>query len=524
MNVKAQICMVMNLDKCIGCHTCSVTCKNTWTNRPGAEYIWFNDVETKPGLGYPRSWENQSKNRGGWELRNGKLRLKQGGKLSRLLKIFFNPVLPILDDYYDPWTYSYEQLTSAPQGSHQPVARPISSITGSEAQPAWGPNWEDDLAGSKVTAPHDINLKGLENSIRLEYEDAFMFYLPRICEHCLNPSCVASCPSGAIYKREEDGIVLVDQEACRGWRFCISGCPYKKVYFNWKTHKAEKCTFCYPRIESGLPTICSETCVGRIRYIGVMLYDADRVHQAASVRDEKELLSSQLSVFLDPFDEDVKREAIKNGIPEEWIDYAKRSPVYKLIVKWRLALPIHPEYRTLPMVWYIPPLSPIADRVLQTTKSEDDIFPSIDKLRIPILYLANLLTAGDEEPVRATLKKLAAVRIYMRAITIGAEPDWNKIGEAGLTEQETKEIFRLLSIAKFEERFVIPTSHRELARDLYTDQGLAGLPFYEKEEYARYLASQKGKGSRDASSSSGCSGCSGCTASRDSNTIADWRF
>ena len=98
-----------------------------------------------------------------------------------------------------------------------------------------------------------------------------MMYLPRICEHCINPSCVASCPSGAMYKREEDGIVLVDQEACRSWRFCVSGCPYKKVYFNWNTGKAEKCNFCYPRIEAGLPTVCSETCVGRLRHLGIVL-------------------------------------------------------------------------------------------------------------------------------------------------------------------------------------------------------------------------------------------------------------
>ena len=110
-----------------------------------------------------------------------------------------------------------------------------------------------------------------------------MFFLPRICEHCLNPSCVASCPSGAMYKRAEDGIVLVDQDQCRGWRMCVTGCPYKKVYFNHRTGKAEKCTFCYPRIEVGLPTVCSETCVGRLRYIGLFLYDADRVTAAASV-------------------------------------------------------------------------------------------------------------------------------------------------------------------------------------------------------------------------------------------------
>ena len=90
-----------------------------------------------------------------------------------------------------------------------------------------------------------------EDKIKFELEQTFMFYLPRICEHCLNPSCMASCPSGAIYKRAEDGIVLVDQDRCRGWRQCITGCPYKKIYFNHKTGKAEKCTFCYPRIEVG---------------------------------------------------------------------------------------------------------------------------------------------------------------------------------------------------------------------------------------------------------------------------------
>ncbi|MDG6934108.1 MAG: nitrate reductase subunit beta, partial [Nitrososphaerota archaeon] len=175
MKVKAQICMVMNLDKCIGCHTCSVTCKNTWTNRRGAEYIWFNDVETKPGIGYPREWENQEKRKGGWVLKNGKLRLKQGGKLGRILKIFFNPVLPSIDDYYEPWDYKYGNLIESPRQKHQPVARPISSITHVNTQVNWGPNWEDDLAGSQVTGHLDPNSKGLEDEIRLDYENAFMF-------------------------------------------------------------------------------------------------------------------------------------------------------------------------------------------------------------------------------------------------------------------------------------------------------------------------------------------------------------
>ena len=103
------------------------------------------------------------------------------------------------------------------------------------------------------------------------------FYLPRICNHCLNPACVAACPSGAIYKRGEDGIVLVNQERCRGWRMCVSACPYKKVYFNWSTGKSEKCILCYPRLETGQAPACFHSCVGRIRYLGVLLYDADRL-------------------------------------------------------------------------------------------------------------------------------------------------------------------------------------------------------------------------------------------------------
>ena len=142
-------------------------------------------------------------------------------------------------------------------------------------------------------------LKKIADKVKFEFEQTFMFYLPRICEHCLNPSCAASCPSGAIYKRAEDGIVLVDQDRCRGWRMCVSGCPYKKIYFNHRTGKAEKCTFCFPRIEVGLPTVCAETCVGRLRYIGLMLYDADKVLEAAA-QDEHDLYEAQRAVLPRP--------------------------------------------------------------------------------------------------------------------------------------------------------------------------------------------------------------------------------
>ena len=166
-----------------------------------------------------------------------------------------------------------------------------------------------------------------------------MMYLPRLCEHCLNPSCVAACPSGAIYKREEDGIVLIDQDKCRGWRMCVSGCPYKKIYYNWRSGKSEKCIFCYPRIEAGQPTVCSETCVGRIRYLGVLLYDADRIEQAAAAEDPQDLYQAQLDIFLDPSDPEVQRQALADGVPQAWIDAAQRSPVWRMAMDWKSRLP-----------------------------------------------------------------------------------------------------------------------------------------------------------------------------------------
>jgi nitrate reductase beta subunit len=461
----AQVAMVMNLDKCIGCHTCSVTCKQTWTNRPGTEYVYFNNVETKPGVGYPRRYEDQEQWHGGWSLDSrGRLRLKAGGRLRKLLRIFANPDLPTIDDYGDPWTYDYQTVIDAPAGTANPSAHAISALTGRDMPITWGSNWDDDLAGGPQIAPDDPDLAGLQDRVRMEFEQVFMFYLPRICEHCLNPSCVASCPSGAMYKRSEDGIVLVDQDRCRGWRFCVSGCPYKKVYFNHRTGKAEKCTLCYPRTEAGLPTICAETCVGRLRYLGLFLYDADAVLPAAATPDRRDLYQTQLSVFLDPADPWVQAEASRQGIAADWIDAAVRSPVYALAVRHRVALPLHPEYRTLPMVWYIPPLSPVADVVHAAgydPAEPDRVFATIDALRIPVEYLANLFTAGDVQPVRAALRKLVAIRARMRAEQLGLPADPGLADSVGASLEDLADLYRLLAIGKYPERYVIPAAHAE---------------------------------------------------------------
>ncbi|MGH3472137.1 MAG: nitrate reductase subunit beta, partial [Nocardioidaceae bacterium] len=381
-----------------------------------------------------------------------------------LLSIFYNPDLPTIDDYGDPWTYNYQRVIDAPLGTHNPTAHSISALTGRDMQMQWGSNWDDDLAGAPEHAGGDPNLAGMQEQVKLEFEQAFMFYLPRICEHCLNPSCVASCPSGAMYKREEDGIVLVDQDRCRGWRFCVSGCPYKKVYFNHRTGKAEKCTLCFPRIESGQPTICSETCVWRLRYLGLVLYDADKVLDAASTPDVQDLYEEQLSVFLDPFDPEVEAEAERQGIPHDWLEAAKRSPVYQLAVRHRVALPLHPEFRTLPMVWYIPPLSPVSDIVHAAGYDDadpDHVFATIDSLRIPLEYLANLFTAGKVDTVRTVLRKLTVIRAVMRAAQLGLEPNDELPRTVDATLDDLDDLYRLLAIAKYEDRYVVPKAHAE---------------------------------------------------------------
>ena len=263
LKIKAQVSMVMNLDKCIDCHTCSITCKNVWTNRAGAEYMYFNNVETKPGIGYPKNWEDQERWKGGWEVENGELSLRSGSKLGRILKLFYHPEQPEMDDYYEPWTYDYETLISSPRKKHQPVARPRSLITQKRMEIKWGPNWGDDLAGG---------------------DDA----------------------------------------------------------------------------ENGLPSVCTDTCVGRIRYMGVLLYDMDAVCDAAKISDEKMIVANMLDIVKDPNDPAVIESARQSGVSEMVLKAAQESPVYQIIKSWKLALPLHPEYRTLPMVWYISPLSSIA--------------------------------------------------------------------------------------------------------------------------------------------------------------------
>src|SRR3989338_6857581 len=228
-----QFAMVMDLNKCLGCQTCTAACKTQWTNRFGREYMYWNNVETQPGQGYPKGYMDYN---AGWDEKGN---LKKGGL----------PRIP--EDYGIPWEYNYKELLSGDAKTLKP-----------DSEPSWGANWDEDEG------------------------------------------------------EEEDAIVLVDLKRCKGVRDCISACPYKKVYFNPNRAKAEKgiagqlekCIFCFPRIEKGLPPACAKQCVGRIRHVGYLN------------------------------DED--------------------SHVYRLVKKWKVAIPLLPDFGTIPNVYYVPPLSP----------------------------------------------------------------------------------------------------------------------------------------------------------------------
>jgi nitrate reductase beta subunit len=303
---------------------------------------------------------------------------------------------------------------------------------------------------------------------------------------------VAACPSGAIYKRAEDGVVLVNEQNCRGWRMCVAACPYKKVYNNWTTGKSEKCILCFPRLEAGEASGCAHSCVGRIRYQGVLLYDAGRIPSGAAVPDE-ELIESLLDTILDPHDPAVIAAAEESGVPFGWVKAAQASPVYKFVKEWRIALPIHPEYRTMAMMFYVPPLSPLVNAVedgglvnfdLPEERTEFDLMADLEKARLPLDYLANLFSAGDRRPVLRILRKLLAVRTYRRRLSVEGELDPQTISlleSAGTDPQEAEAIYRLTTLPTMEERFVLPPYNREDCHACQSDplshKGRAGLGY-----------------------------------------------
>jgi nitrate reductase beta subunit len=266
---------------------------------------------------------------------------------------------------------------------------------------------------------------------------------------------------------------------------CVSGCPYKKTYYNWNTGKAEKCILCYPRQETQQVPGCMHACVGRIRYLGVLLYDADRIEQVALQPDDA-LVEAQREVILDPFDPDVERKAREDGVHEKVVESARRSPVYQFVKVWKLALPHHPEWRTLPMLFYVPPLLPVAASARDGCQElAASLFTSLEHARMLLRYMARLFSGDNLDVVLSVFRKLEAVRLFYRARTVGdvSQADVKQAMEEGhTTPEEIEAIYYLTSFAPFHERFVIPPFLRE---NVVSAQGDEAEPLQAGEGFLR---------------------------------------
>ncbi|MGB4861648.1 MAG: 4Fe-4S dicluster domain-containing protein [Tepidiformaceae bacterium] len=287
---KKQFAAVFNINRCIACQTCTMACKSTWTFSPGQELMWWNNVETKPFGGYPQHWDTKI------------LDLQEKANPGNQV---WNPA--ITDPKATPYgTFEGKTIFETADGVNQMATGYIPT------EEEWKtPNMGEDTA-----------TKYPKEGVTLPEHDGWFFYLQRICNHCTYPACVAACPRNAAYKREEDGIVLIDQERCRGYRKCVEACPYKKAMYRPSTRTSEKCIGCYPRVEGsdplteGLPmeTRCMTACIGKIRLQGL----------------------------------------VNVGPDGQWLE-DRQNPLYYLVHVAKIALPLYPQFGTQPNVYYIPP-------------------------------------------------------------------------------------------------------------------------------------------------------------------------
>ena len=293
-----QFAAVFNINRCIGCQTCTGACKATWTFSKGQEYMWWNNVETKPYGGYPQHWDvkllqmldtaHQKANvKAEWDTRQAGPNAPYG-------------------------VYTGLTITEASDGTQQAIGYIPPDM-----------EWRAPLIFEDTATGYKGDQLGISTEgASLPEHQTWFFYLQRLCNHCTYPACVAACPRKAIYKRPEDGIVLIDQARCRGYRKCVEQCPYKKPMYRGTTRTSEKCIACYPRVEGtdplsdGVPmeTRCMAVCPGKIRMNGLVSVGADG----------------------------------------QWTEDPKH-PLYFLIKQEKIALPLYPQFGTEPNIYYIPP-------------------------------------------------------------------------------------------------------------------------------------------------------------------------
>ena len=278
---KRQLAWVIDLNKCIGCQTCSVACKVLWPQEdPGTESMWWMTVNTQPGRGMPRDWETMG---GGYV--DGELQLGRR---------------PTKDEIGGGWDFNYDEVLRGGRraGDTQLIA--------TDGNTNWGMNWDEDEGAG-------------------EYPNSYYYYMPRLCNHCTKPACVEACPHDAVYKREEDGLVLIDEDKCKGNGSCIRACPHKKVDWNPVRKVAQKCIGCFPRVDHGVAPACVRQCPGRAMFVG----------------------------FLDD----------------------EESIVHKLVNDWNVAIPEHPEFGLGANVFYVPPLAPAPLNTDGSVKEEGSRIP-----------------------------------------------------------------------------------------------------------------------------------------------------
>jgi len=301
-----QMAMVFDLNKCIGCQTCSVACKVLWTTAEGTRDMWWCSVNTQPGRGTPRDYERMG---GGYDA-DGKVVLGH---------------LPAADEFGGASQFNWSAVHQS--GKDQRVHLAPTTDT-----PTWAMNWDEDEGAG-------------------EYPNAYFFYMPRICNFCAKPACVEACPNGAMYKRDDFGIAMRDENACTGTQNCARACPYKKIYFDAVRRVSQHCIGCFPRLEHGVAPACVRQCPGRAVFVGF--------------RDDA------------------------------------AGPIHTLVERYHVALPLHPEWNTEPNVFYVPPLSAF---VARPDGSIDE-----SQRRIPLAYLESLF-GPDVGPALRTLEEEMARR------------------------------------------------------------------------------------------------------------------
>ena len=297
-----QFAFVFNINRCIACQTCTMACKSTWTFSKGQEHMWWNNVETKPYGGYPQGWDSKL------------LALLQQANPGKQTWSAQPPSERAPYGRFDGGTIfeSAGRLPDSPPGQRALGYLPTDAEWSS-------PNIHEEVATGTVRGPGEFSA-----SAQLPEHQVWFFYMQRLCNHCTYPGCLASCPRKAIYKRPEDGVVLIDQSRCRGYRKCVEGCPYKKAMYRPTTRVSEKCVACYPRLEGRDPTLsptgspletrCMSACVGKIRLQGLVQLERDG----------------------------------------SWTP-APDSPLYFLVRERQVALPLYPQFGTAPNGFYIPP-------------------------------------------------------------------------------------------------------------------------------------------------------------------------